>query len=230
MDTELAVFVEQAASIATSGRRDAVNEVVKLWAARPKTKDEMWYGELFADLCFRVFHEYGALKEAYATPPPKDDLALLSWRARNLLELSVWATFCAKDRTKARQFFEDLGKDANNLLKAFQTWGQATNQSPDWFQHGTEAHDGLANAALLRGIASIDGQFTKVTDAAGEIGIAHHFTMMNKLLSKFAHPTAMLILGNSEARQMQKEAAFANGCLFFVGAFTALESISKSGV
>jgi hypothetical protein len=29
---------------------------------------------------------------------------------------------------------------------------------------------------------------------------------------------------------MQKDSVFANGCLFFVGAFTALESISKGGV
>jgi len=230
MDTVLAEFVEHAASIATSGRWDAVNETVREWAVRPKIKEDMWYGELFGQLCFRVFYEYSALKEAYVAPPPKDDLALLSWRARNLLELSVWANFCAKDRNKARQFFEDLGKDANNLLKAFQTWGQATNQAPDWFQRGADARDGLAIAALQRGVASIDGQFTKVAEAAVEVGISQHFNLMNKLLSKFAHPTAMLILRNSEARQMQKEMAFANGCLCFVGAFTALETISKSGV
>ncbi len=230
MDSESAVFVEQAAGIATSGRWDTVNEAVKQWAARPKGKGEMWYGEIFANLCFRVFYEYSALKEAYTAPPPKDDLALLSWRARNLLELSVWATFCAKDRDNARQFFEDLGRDASNLLKGFQTWGEATNQSPDWFRKGADAREGLANAALVRGIASIDGQFTKVADAAGEIGIAHHFSLMNKLLSKFAHPTAMLILGNSEVRNMLKDSVFANGCLFFVGAFVALENISKRGV
>lgn len=53
---------------------------------------------------------------------------------------------------------------------------------------------------------------------------------MNKLLSKLAHPTAMLILGNAEVRKMQKDSVLANGCLFFVGAFTALENISKGGV
>jgi len=230
MDAELDEFVEQAESIAASGRWDAVNETVKQWAARPKIEGEIWYGELFGNLCFRVFYEYSALKEAYAAAPPKDDLALLSWRARNLLELSVWATFCAKDRNKARQFFEDVGRDASNLLNAFKKWGEATNQSPDWFQRGAEARDRLANAALLRGVESIDGQFTNVADAAEVIGIAHHFSLMNKLLSKFAHPTAMLILGNSEVRKMQKDSVFANGCLFFVGAFTALESISKGGV
>lgn len=230
MDSELTEFVEQAASIATSGRWDAVNEAVKLWAARPKTKDEIWYGELFGNLCSRVFYEYAALKDAYAAPPPKDDLALLSWRARNLLELSVWATFCARDRNQARQFFEDLGRDASNLLRAFQTWGEATNQSPDWFQQGADARDGLANAALERGVASIDGKFTDVEGAAREIGIAHHFKLTNRLLSKFAHPTAMLILGNSETRKMLKDSVFADGCLCFVGACTALENISKGEV
>ncbi len=76
MDSELAELVEQAASIATSGRWEAVNETIKQWAARPKRKDEIWYGELFGDLCFRVFYEYSALKEAYAALPPKDDLAI----------------------------------------------------------------------------------------------------------------------------------------------------------
>jgi hypothetical protein len=142
----------------------------------------------------------------------------------------VWVTFCAKSRDKARQFFEDFRKDASNLLKAFQTWAEATKQSPDWFQQGADARDGLAGAALVRGVASIGGQFTKVVDAAGEIGIAHHFSLMNKLLSKFAHPTAMVILGNSEVLNMQKDSVFASGCLFFVGAFVALENISKGGL
>jgi hypothetical protein len=29
--------------------------------------------------------------------------------------------------------------------------------------------------------------FTKIADAAGEIGIAHDFNLMNKFLSNFAH-------------------------------------------
>jgi len=230
MDSEFAAFIAQASGIASSGRWDAVNEMVKQWAECPKTKDEGWYGELFSSLCYRVFFEYHALKDAYAAVPPEDDLALLAWRARNLLELSVWATFCATDRNNARNFFEDLVCDANNLLAAFKTWGEATNQTPDWFQHGDKAKDGLTNAALARGVASIDRKFKAVSDAAKDIGIDNHFNLMNKLLSKYAHPTAMLILGNAENHAAQKDRIFANGCLFFVGAFTALENISKAGV
>jgi hypothetical protein len=180
MDALLIEFVEQAASIASSGRWEAVNGSVKQWAERRKTEDEIWYGQLFGSLCFRVFHEYNSLKEAYAAA--WIDLALLSWRARNLLELSVWATFCETEPKRARQFFEDLGKDANNLLKAFQTWGEATGQSSDWFQRGSDARDRLTDAALSRGVASTDGRFTTVAEAAAAIGMAHNFHLMNKLL------------------------------------------------
>ena len=230
MNPDQAGFVDQAAAIAVSGRWNAVNAAITEWAARPKADDKIWYGELFAGLCFRVFYDYSALKEVYAALPPNDDIALLAWRARNLLELSVWTQYCARDQSKARQFFEDLGRDASDLLKAFHRWGEATNQSPEWFQHGAEARDRLTAAANSRGVASIDGRFTGVAAAAEEIGMSHHFSLMNKLLSKFAHPTTMLILGNPESRRLEKDLAFANGCLFFVGAFTALEEAWKSAI
>lgn len=95
MDSLFAGFVAEANSIATSGRWEAVNAAVERWAKRTKTEDELWYGQLFSNFSYRVFSEYHALKAAYAATPPKEDVALLAWRARNLLELSVWTTFCA---------------------------------------------------------------------------------------------------------------------------------------
>ncbi len=89
---------------------------------------------------------------------------------------------------------------------------------------------GLRQGGLNRGVPSIDGKFTSVAEAARELGIATQFSLMNKLLSKFAHPTAMLTLANSESIEPLKESVFANGCLLFVGAFTALEEMAKAGV
>jgi hypothetical protein len=45
------------------------------------------------------------------------------------------------------------------------------------------------------------------------------------MLSKFAHPTAMQILGNAdvEKQSLQRDTFHALGCCFFVGAFNALE-------
>jgi hypothetical protein len=227
MDKPFSGSVESAASIATSGRWDALNESVKQCFARGGSKDELWYRQLFAGLCLRVFSEYLALKQAYAEEPAKDDISLLSWRARNLLELSVWTNFCTKDRDNARRFFEDLGRDANGVLNAFKKWGEATGQSPGWFKPGADARDELSNRAAARGVDTIDKRFTDVREAAADIGIGDHFNLAYKFLSKFAHPTAMLILSSSESKQMQREWVFGNGCLFFTGAFTALEVFSQ---
>ena len=55
--------------------------------------------------------------------------------------------------------------------------------------------------------------------------MGEHFALSNKLLSKFAHPTAMQILAPPDDAKttIQKDLFFSHGCLFFVGAFTALE-------
>jgi hypothetical protein len=45
------------------------------------------------------------------------------------------------------------------------------------------------------------------------------------MLSKFAHPTAMRILAPPDEKReaLQRDRVFSQGCLFFTGAFHALE-------
>jgi len=59
-----------------------------------------------------------------------------------------------------------------------------------------------------------------------EVGIDEHFRLSFRMLSKFAHPTAMRILAPpDEAKEVvQNDDFFSQGCLFFVGAFQAVES------
>jgi hypothetical protein len=224
MDEVSSEFVAQAALIATSGRWDAVNKRIEQWAARPMAPDDRWYGQLFSGLCEHVFSEYWLLKQAYADAGPRD-VSLLAWRARNLLELSVWSVYCGKSTANARRLYEDAGRDVNNVFDAFKKWGEATKQTADWFQPGVEAQKHLSNQALAQGIESVAGRFTDVKDAAKEAGIQDHFAIAFKLLSKFAHPTAMQILSppDAEKTSLQRELFFGQGCLFFTGAFTALE-------
>lgn len=101
--------------------------------------------------------------------------------------------------------------------------GKATDQSPEWFKLGSEVNNRLKDAALARGVASIDGRFTKVVDAAAAIGLQQHYILLNKILSKLAHPTSFLVLVDPEILEMHRESTFAHGCLFFVTAFEFLE-------
>lgn len=225
INSEFCRLIEEAAAIATSGRWAAVNARIKALAANPGADNE-WWVQLFASLCSQNFSEYGSLKRAYEDKE-HDDSALLAWRARNLLELSVWSAYCAKSRDNARRVYEDAGRDVRGIFDAFMKWGAATGQSSDLLDPIWAARQDLAARALaLDGIDSLDGPYKAVSDAAKECGIGEHFSLSFKLLSKFAHPTAMRILAppDEKIEAVQRDFFFSHGCLYFTGAFHALES------
>ncbi len=224
MHPEYAASIDDAASVATSGRWDAVNNRLKRLAARPNSPDEFWYVELLMALCAQVFSEYLLMKRAYEEGDSRD-VSALAWRARNLLELSVWTTYCATNRESARRFYEDAARDLNGVWTAFKKWGEATAQGEEWFAPGKGAQEQLLNWARADGIEGATARYTDVAAAAQEVGIGEHFRLFNKVLSKFAHPTAMQILSSPDEvlKSVQRAHFFSRGCVFFVGAFTALE-------
>lgn len=222
MDPEFSRLVEDAANVATSGRWDAVNKRIEQLTANPG-KGNDWWVQLFGSLCFQVFSEYLSLKRSYGEK--RDSASLLAWRARNLLELSVWCLYCSKSRENARRLYEDAGRDVLGLFSAFTKWGIATAQDPNWLDLLTRAKQDLSQRAVLDGIASLDESYKGVRDAAKKVGIGDQFNLSNRMLSKFAHPTAMQILAPPDETKvtLQKDLFFSQGCLFFTGAFVALE-------
>jgi hypothetical protein len=180
---------------------------------------------LVASLCDKVFLEYFCLKHAYEERN-SDSAALLAWRARNLLELSVWSIYCSKSRANARRLYEDAGRDAFGLFGAFTKWGVTTSQPPEWLDPLTGAKHDLSRRAATEGIKSLDGPYKSIRDAAEECGLGDNFDLSYKMFSKFAHLTAMQILAAPDDRKIskQKDLFFSQGCLFFRGAFDALEA------
>jgi hypothetical protein len=67
----------------------------------------------------------------------------------------------------------------------------------------------------------------RVEDAASKCGIADHYRIMSKVLSKFVHPTALQILDvvDDSKHELQRDSFFGLGCLFFVGAFSTMENL-----
>jgi hypothetical protein len=124
-----------------------------------------------------------------------------------------------------RRLYEDAGRDVLGLLSAFTKWGTATSQDPESLDLITGAKQDLSQRAIGDGIASLDGPFKEVRDAAIEAGIGDHFPLSHKMLSKFAHPTAMRILAAPDKAKeaLQNDIFFSQGCLFFAEAFQALE-------
>jgi hypothetical protein len=226
MNPEFSKLVQVAARIKATGRWDAANERLKHLAANPG-KDNDWWVQVFGSLCFQVFSEYLLLKSAHEDPTNNSAPSLLAWRARNLLELSVWSIYCSKSKENARRLYEDAGRDAFGLFSGFTKWGVATAQDPKWFDALTGGQQELSQMAKADGIQSLDAPYKRVSDAAQEcgVGLARGFSLIYKMLSKFAHPTAMQILAVPTERtfSQQKDMFFSQGCLFFTEAFESLE-------
>jgi len=225
-DPEFAKFIEDAEAGASSERRAAIGAKIKRLARSPQAFGE-WYLELFAGLCYHVYSEYDLLRNAHKANQ-RGDVPLLAWRARNLLELSVWSTYFALDQTSARRIYEDAGRDALEILTVFQKWGEATSQPADWIDPLVRERADILLRAEREGIQTLDGPYKGVATAARECGIYEHYSVGNKLLSKFAHPTAMQILGVSDEAKvkLQRDHFFGQGCSFFTGAITALEDVA----
>jgi hypothetical protein len=137
--------------------------------------------------------------------------------------------YCAKSRDNARRFYEDAGRDVRNLFSAFKAWGEKTAQSTDWLDAFTSAERELSQRAALVGIETLDRSYKEVRDASKECGIESHYALSFRMLSKFAHPTAMQILASrdEERDSRQRDLFFSQGCLFFTGAFVELELIVR---
>jgi hypothetical protein len=223
MDPTFSEFVEAADDIRRSGRWTSVNAAIEKLAANPGV-DNAWYVQVLGALCFHVFSEYRALQRAYEERHD-GDTSLLAWRARNLLELSVWAMHCLKSRENARRLYEDAGRDALDVFSAFSKWGIATEQTADWIDRLSNAKESLGQRAAVEGIQSLDGPYKQVSKAAAECGMGEHFRVSYKMLSKFAHPTAMQLLAapNEEKNTLQRDVFYGKGCLYFGGAFESLE-------
>lgn len=200
-----------------------MNERIVRLAENPGV-DNAWQVQLLSALCFQIFSEYLRLQKVHSTE--RSDPSLIAWRARNLLELLVWSTYFASSNENARRLYEDAGRDAKNILDVFESWGQATGQPADWLSKIAGGKNDLSQRAVRQGIENLDGRYMRVEKAAGHCGLEDTFKPMNKMLSKFAHPTAMQILGmvDEEKRLLQRDTFYVLGCCFFVGAFNALEA------
>jgi hypothetical protein len=119
----------------------------------------------------------------------------VAWLTRNLLELGVWLEYCAGSADRAKEFVLDAARDAHDAVNI-----------PDGVL-GTEYSLKEAREELLQrtredGFETLDEKYKSVYAAATELGKGEAFKYSNKLLSKFAHPTALHVVtstSNSEA-------------------------------
>jgi hypothetical protein len=205
MHPEFARYVEMAADVATSGRWNEVNGVIERLCANPGSC-EAWQLQVLTSLCSKVFREYLNLKRDYEVG---QDPPLLAWRARNLLELSVWAIYCSKDINNAREFYSDWGSDGIGILEAFANWGRQTGKDSTWLDRLEQTKQSLSVRAAGKGITPPTAKFTRVAAAA---------------------KTSVLAPPDDAYNSIQRDLFFGQGCLYFIGAFEPLERALKAAI
>ncbi len=131
----------------------------------------------------------------------------------------MWAVYCMGGIEKVRRLYEDAGRDAADMYDAFQKWGKATAQDANFISRFVSAKQDLAQRAAAEGIEEVDASYMRVASAAKEIGMGDHFTVGFKLLSKWAHPTAMQMLNVEDGEKIRLQRECSPGW----GAFTSLE-------
>lgn len=219
-------WIAEAYEIGNSGRWASLNLKIK-HLVNNSDIHEAWHTQVLAALCSQNFSEYLALKTAHEKNP---EPSLLAWRARNLLEITVWTIYCSTNRENARIFYEDAGRDVKDIYKTFIEWGRSTSQNDEWLSPLVKAQEDVSQNASLEGIETLDGAYKKVSDIAQKCGLGQHYKTYYKMLSKFCHPTAMLMMAipDDEKEEKQKDVFYYLGTMFFVGNFTALEDCLSS--
>jgi hypothetical protein len=128
---------------------------------------------------------------ALNTNKSSDDLNYVAWLTRNLLELRVWAGYCARSEKNAIEFYLDSIRD---LLDLNRYAGKQTEQERQGYK--------LIRKFLPPGKAH--HAFTWASDAAKEAGLRKMFDGNNKVLSKFAHPTALSVCARMPKEGVKK--------------------------
>lgn len=116
----------------------------------------------------------------------------VAWLTRNLLELGIWIEYCATSSDHAKEFVLDSARDAHDAMN-IPDGVLATEYSLK------DEREKLVQKTKDDGFETLDEKYKSVSSAAKELGKAEAFKHSNKLLSKFAHPTALHIVSSSSS-------------------------------
>jgi hypothetical protein len=197
--------------VAIKSGLDAVSELAKANILEP------WH----LDLWQHLISEFGLVYKPLLASYDEKNIRASAWLARNLLELNIWLTYCVKSRDDAKRFYDDKARDMFDFLNHMEVLMKLPDRadlSMADLIDGTRKR--ILDWAETDGCEDIDETYQRVHTAAQELGLGAFFRSMNKMLSKFAHPTAMMVFSYPD------EASRAQGCAFFLAVGMILCAVS----
>jgi len=131
------------------------------------------------------------------------DAEYLSWSARNLFELSIWAQYVTASEGNATRFHNDEIVDFAEWQKAAVNLARKYTPSHAEIDTLESQGDWLEQKRSEQGIAP-DLKHLNIGGVAKELGLAGLFYGMNGFLSKLVHPTALSVLLQVDQRTEQQ--------------------------
>jgi len=164
------------------------------------TPESAWCRNLFLKLTQSVARVGSDLLAATESP---EALPAAAWNARNMVELAVWIRYCGKSEKNARRFHEDAYRDMKGIILSLEQLHKLVGSRYELDASAHEKLDLLTQTKL--GLDSIDPDYERVSSAAKDVGLSDWYLPTNKFLSKFAHPTAVLVIGIMHQTEMLKD-------------------------
>lgn len=129
--------------------------------------------------------------ELIGTRESRPSITVVALLVRNILELRVWTEFCTKSAENAKNFQVDAIRDFDDIVKRILSVDLSAH--PEASGLFKQFADGKAELEQVLEMGELDRPYQDVRKAAKEIGMLPVFNLGFKILSKFAHPTAMVI-------------------------------------
>jgi hypothetical protein len=140
----------------------------------------------------------------------------VAWLARNLLELAILSEHCAASKENAKEFLLDSARDACDAVNI--------PDSPLLLNSLQPVRQELLDKAASDGF-DIEQGYARISSLARQLGRGDTFKDMNKMFSKYAHPTALAIFSSgSEAEVVLRQKFYELGCNLATSALTILNS------
>lgn len=165
-----------------------------------------WHLDLWQHLISEFMLEHKGLVEFREAA----NIRASAWTTRNILELTIWVSYCAKSQINAKCFYDDRVRDTFDLLEHAEALSGLSDESdvsiPKLVE---ETRRRILKQAQADNSEDADKSFQRVYDAAATIGQDTLYRSLNKILSKFAHPTSMMVFSfQDEASARQDSTIF----------------------
>jgi len=132
------------------------------------------------------------VSDLIATRDSHPSIPVVALLSRNILELRIWTEFCIKSEEDASTFHLDAIRDFDDMIKRVPSTD--LTDYPEAAGLFKQFADARAELEQILDPGELDESYQKVRKAAEDIGQLAVFDPVFKVLSKFAHPTAMLIM------------------------------------